>query len=128
MSPLLGIKPYQPNHLTQYCAKKECVGSKLSCPVTLIRTELRQPSFVLGELLSVYRYDLTEFKAENMKTKLIFSKKLCLYLLVRAAVSRFELPWQIFAKSDSCPFSCRKIYALPEKRCFQFFLGVLTSQ
>ena len=48
--------------------------------------------------------------------------------LVKAAVSRFELPWQIFAKSDSCPFSCREIYALPEKRCFQFFFGVLTSQ
>ena len=26
--------------------------------------------------------------------------------IVKAAVSRFELPWQIFAKSDSCPYSC----------------------
>ena len=47
-------------------------------------------------------------------------------LLVKAVVSRFEFPWQIFAKCNSCLFSCSEIYALPEKRCFQFFLGVLT--
>ena len=38
--------------------------------------------------------------------------------LVKAAVSRFELLWKIFAKCDSCTFSCKEIYALPEKRCF----------
>ena len=57
-----------------------------------------------------------------------YTHKIGVSVLVEAAVSRFELPWQMFAKSDSCPFSCREIYALSGKRRFQFFFGVFTSQ
>ena len=72
------------------------------------------------------RYPVPRIPRQERICKVCTSQDSC--VIVKAAVWLFELPWQIFAKSDSCPFLCREIYALPEKQRFQFFFGVLTSQ
>ena len=43
------------------------------------------------------------------------------------SVGRCVIPWEFLGKSVKHTFSCRKMYLVEEKRCFQFFLDVLTS-
>ena len=44
------------------------------------------------------------------------------------SVGRCVIPCAFFGKSIKHTFSCRKMYSAKEKRCLQFFFGVLTSQ
>ena len=44
------------------------------------------------------------------------------------SVGRCVIPWEFLGKSVKHIFSCREMYSDYDKRCFQFFLVVLTSR